>query len=58
MKNLIIGGKQTRFKEGNKFTNRELVSLTGKARMEAYWASKRETKENLTLNLIRKLRLL
>ena len=55
MNNLIIGGQKTRFKEGNDFTNIELVRKISKARMTAYWDSKKQTKENLVLSLIRKL---
>lgn len=44
MKNLIIGGRNTRFKDGNTATDKELVSRLAKARMDAYWAEKRGTK--------------
>ena len=51
MGNLIIGGKKTRFKHGNKMTNREMVSKMNKVRMGAYWASKRESKQELITRL-------
>lgn len=51
MDNLIIAGQGTRFKEGNTATDKELVSKLNKERMKAYWASKRESKQELISRL-------
>lgn len=53
--NLLVKGQKTRFKEGNTATNIELVRETSKARMNAYWASKKKQKSTNLSVLIKKL---
>ena len=55
LQNLIIGGKGTRFAEGNKMTNKELVSRNARETMNAYWEGKREPQEEVVATLIKKL---
>lgn len=53
LQNLIINGKQTRFKKGNTQTNKELVSKTSSDRMSAYWKAKKETKQEAITKMIK-----
>lgn len=55
MKNLIMGGRKTRFADGNKATDTELVRSVSRERMTAYWASKKKTKQENLSDLIKKL---